>query len=209
MVFPKKDLLYQNKISLIGFEDLMRAYNKALPVIAKEESGVTPRFYVRCLVELEDFISEMWEDREGRKNMSKNNSKSLTSMRQKLRKYNKDFEEDIAKFRENPDQPDDEEEEEKRKLFKIISVYAYYIDYLLFLPAEPEVDSDEEPAPKVPTSRAGSERPSKPVPVAKPGVDDDQESDDSMDWGSDSESSSESSDDEAQYTSIRERFLKK
>lgn len=43
------------------------------------------------------------------------NSKSLASMRQKLRKYLKDFEEDVAKFRENPDQPDDEEEEEKRQ----------------------------------------------------------------------------------------------
>lgn len=40
-------------------------------------------------------------------------SKSLASMRQKLRKYLKDFEDDIAKFRENPDQPDDDEEEEK------------------------------------------------------------------------------------------------
>lgn len=35
-------------------------------------------------------------------------------MRQKLRKYLKEFEEDITKFRENPEQPDDEEEEEKR-----------------------------------------------------------------------------------------------
>ena len=42
-------------------------------------------------------------------------SKSLSSMRQKLRKYLKDFEADISKFRENPDQPDDDEEEEKRK----------------------------------------------------------------------------------------------
>lgn len=42
--------------------------------------------------------------------------KSLASMRQKLRKYIKDFEDDIAKFRENPDQPDDEEEEEKRTI---------------------------------------------------------------------------------------------
>lgn len=89
----------------------MRAYQKALPVIAKEELGQTPRFYVRCLVEMEDFINEVWEDRDGRKNMSKNNSKSLSTLRQKLRKYNKDFEEDIGKFRENPDQDDDEEEE--------------------------------------------------------------------------------------------------
>lgn len=100
---------------LTSFEDLQKAYMKALPVISKEEGGQTPRFFTRCLVEMEDFINEMWEDREGRKNMSKNNSKSLASMRQKLRKYIKDFEEDIAKFRENPDQPDDEEEEEKHE----------------------------------------------------------------------------------------------
>lgn len=36
-------------------------------------------------------------------------------MRQKLRKYMKDFEEDVSKFRDNPEQPDDDEEEEKRK----------------------------------------------------------------------------------------------
>lgn len=100
---------------LTSFEDLQRAYVKALPVVQKEEGGQTPRFYTRCLVELEDFITEMWEDKDGRKNLSKNNSKSLASLRQKLRKYIKDFDEDITKFRENPDQPDDEEEEEKRE----------------------------------------------------------------------------------------------
>lgn len=103
--------IFVTNLIILGFEDLMRAYQKALPVITKEELGQTPRFYVRCLVEMEDFISEVWEDRDGRKNMSKNNSKSLSTLRQKLRKYNKDFEEDICKFRENPDQDDDEEEE--------------------------------------------------------------------------------------------------
>lgn len=44
-------------------------------------------------------------------------SKSLASMRQKLRKYLKDFEDDIDKFRENPDQPDDDEEEEKSEFY--------------------------------------------------------------------------------------------
>lgn len=48
-----------------------------------------------------------------RKNMSKNNSKSLASLRQKLRKYNKDFEEELAKFRENPDLGDEDEEQPK------------------------------------------------------------------------------------------------
>nr|CAD7602280.1 unnamed protein product [Timema genevievae] len=90
---------------LTSFEELMRAYTKALPVISKEENGQTRRFYVRCLVEMDDFITEVW------KNMSKNNSKFLTSIRQKLRKYTKEFEEDMAKFRANPDHPDEEEEE--------------------------------------------------------------------------------------------------
>ncbi|XP_066259889.1 eukaryotic translation initiation factor 3 subunit C [Euwallacea similis] len=109
---------------LNSFEELQKAYVKALPVIAKEEKGETPRFFIRCLVEMEDFINETWEDREFRKNMNKNNSKSLASMRQKLRKYLKDFEDDISKFRENPDQPDDDEEEEKN---------------------EPKEESDDEP----------------------------------------------------------------
>lgn len=42
--------------------------------------------------------------------MSKNNSKSLSILRQKLRKYNKDFEDEIVKFRENPDEDEDENE---------------------------------------------------------------------------------------------------
>jgi len=58
-------------------------------------------------------VSVNWALCFSRKNMSKNNSKSLSSLRQKLRKYNKEFELDIAKFRENPDQAEDEEDEEK------------------------------------------------------------------------------------------------
>ncbi len=57
-----------------------------------------------------------------RKNMSKNNSKSLTSLRQKMRKYNKDFEEEITKFRTNPDQADEEEEEDKGNFFSLLNM---------------------------------------------------------------------------------------
>jgi len=174
-----------------SFEDLMRAYQKALPVIMKEESGITPRFYVRCLVELQDFISEMWEDKEGRKNMSKNNSKSLASLRQKLRKYTKDFENDISKFRENPDMADEEEEEQ---------------------PKEEDEDSDADSfdgaAAFKKSASEGLDGDSKPSKGAPRG-DDDGDSEDSSDWGSDIGSSTESSDDEGQYTNIRDRFLKK
>jgi len=60
---------------------------------------------------MEDFINDVWDDRVGRKNLSKNNSKSLASLRQKFRKYVNDFESDLAKFRENPDLLNQEDED--------------------------------------------------------------------------------------------------
>lgn len=173
---------------LQSFEDLCRAYQKALPVITKEENGVTPRFFVRALAELEDFINEVWEDREGRKNLSKNNSKSLGTLRQKFRKYIKDFEADLAKFRESPDD-DDEEEEEKPEEESESS------------------DDDEEPAPKSLTFKKDVLDKEKEKEKKAPKIQDD--SDDSIDWGSDSDSDSDSSEEETQYVNIRERFLKK
>merc|ERR1712128_386040 len=97
---------------LTSYEDLLKAFDKAKPVIAKEEGGVTPRFFLRILVEMEDLINETWEDSVGRKNMSKVNGKSLGALRQKLRKYiRENLDDDVSKFRENPDADDDEGEE--------------------------------------------------------------------------------------------------
>lgn len=165
---------------LTSFEDLTRAYSKALPVIMKEEAGITPRFIIRAFVELEDFINEVWEDRDGRKAMSKNNSKSLGTLRQKFRKYIKDFEDIMAKFRESPDEEDDEEEEKQKS------------------ESESETDApDVKPAPIKKDI----------VDKTKPLKDDD-DSDDSMNWGSDSDTESESSETDMNVN-LRERFLKK
>lgn len=51
---------------LSSFEELTKAYSKALPVIMKEEGGIAPSFIVKALVELEDFINDVWEDKEMR-----------------------------------------------------------------------------------------------------------------------------------------------
>ena len=64
-----------------SFKELCSAHEKAKPVILKEENGVTPRFYIRILVEMSDLIDETWEDSEGRKKMNKNNSRSLGALR--------------------------------------------------------------------------------------------------------------------------------
>ncbi|KAJ8668116.1 hypothetical protein QAD02_009779 [Eretmocerus hayati] len=167
---------------LSSFEDLMKAYQKALPVVSKEENGQTPRFYVRCLVEMEDFINEVWEDREGRKNMSKNNSKSLTSLRQKLRKYNKDFEEDIAKFRENPDLDDDEDEKKGD-----------------------DGDSDDDDKPSD-FKKQDSGAPD--VSSFKKGAPDDGSESDS-DWGSSSDSESSSSSDDDKPAHVGPDYFRK
>lgn len=169
---------------LSSFEDLTRAYAKALPVITKEENGVCPRFIVRALAELEDFINEVWDDREGRKNLSKNNSKSLGALRQKFRKYIKDFDSDMKKFRESPDAADDEDEEEEKK--------------------EEEESDDEEVA--APAAKAVSFK--KEVEKVKVEKDDD-DSDDSIDWGNDSDSDESSSEEETYGANMRERFLKR
>jgi len=166
---------------LTSYEELLKAFDKAKPVIAKEEDGVTPRFFLRILVEMEELINTTWEDSAGRKNMSKVNGKSLGALRQKLRKYiRENHEADIAKFKLNPDEEDDDVEEA----------------------VEDEASGDDSN-----DIRAKSEE--KEIAPRKFKKAFDEDDDDSDDWGS--SESSESSDEElattGQYT--RDMFLKK
>lgn len=64
----------------------------------------------RLAQNLNYFILQCWEDKEGRKKMNKTNAKSLTTLRQKLKKYIRDFESDVEAYRENPDEGDIEDE---------------------------------------------------------------------------------------------------
>uniref|UniRef100_A0A8C2IYL2 Eukaryotic translation initiation factor 3 subunit C n=1 Tax=Cyprinus carpio TaxID=7962 RepID=A0A8C2IYL2_CYPCA len=79
------------------FEQLYRAFLKSKTIVDKE--GV-PQFYIRLLADLEDYLNQLWEDKEGKKKMNKNNAKALSTLRQKIRKYNKDFETEIASYKE-------------------------------------------------------------------------------------------------------------
>uniref|UniRef100_A0A673GE71 Eukaryotic translation initiation factor 3 subunit C n=1 Tax=Sinocyclocheilus rhinocerous TaxID=307959 RepID=A0A673GE71_9TELE len=79
------------------FEQLYRAFLKSKTIVDKE--GV-PQFYIRLLADLEDYLNQLWEDKEGKKKMNKNNAKALSTLRQKIRKYNKDFETEIVSYKE-------------------------------------------------------------------------------------------------------------
>ena len=170
---------------LSGFEDLTRAFQKAKSsVIDKEEGGRIPKFYIKCLVELEDFVNENWEDR---KHMNKNNSKSLTTLRQKLRKYNKDFEQEVAEYKENPDAEVGEKDSE-----------------------DEGSDSDKEVG-FVSETRAKSveeESRTKTTSITSKDASDDDDTD-SIDWDMSSSDESSSSDDEEYGGNLAAKFLKK
>ncbi|XP_077595240.1 eukaryotic translation initiation factor 3 subunit C [Stigmatopora nigra] len=90
------------------FEQLCRAFLKSKNIVDRE--GVPP-FYIRLLADLEDYLNQLWEDKEGKKKMNKNNAKALSTLRQKIRKYNRDYETEITAYKENPQESADEEEE--------------------------------------------------------------------------------------------------
>ncbi|XP_071946324.1 eukaryotic translation initiation factor 3 subunit C-like [Antedon mediterranea] len=89
---------------LTGFEDLLKCFQKNKAVLSTDDKKL-PRFYIRTLVELEDFINECWEDK---RKFNKVNGKSLATLRHKLKKHNRDIDEEIKAYRENPDVSDAE-----------------------------------------------------------------------------------------------------
>lgn len=93
---------------LDGFEELCRLYQKAKNFLDKDSELATPRIYLRYLSELDQFTNDLWNDKDLKKNMSKNNSKSLAILRQKLRKYVKDYEAEIELYRANQDPAKDD-----------------------------------------------------------------------------------------------------
>ncbi|KAM9461967.1 eukaryotic translation initiation factor 3 subunit C isoform 2-T2 [Clarias gariepinus] len=179
------------------FEQLCRAFFKSKAIVDKE--GV-PKFYVRLLADLEDYLNQLWEDKEGKKKMNKNNAKALSTLRQKIRKYNRDFETEINTYKENPEQSADEEEEKEEAGSGMSS------------------DSEDEGAGKSVAKSFLKKKPAaEPAPDASKFLkgavaDDESESsdEDDADWGSDSmDGSSVSDDNEGNTASLATAFLKK
>ncbi|XP_074874939.1 eukaryotic translation initiation factor 3 subunit C-like isoform X2 [Buteo buteo] len=179
------------------FELLGKAYGKAKSIVDKE--GV-PRFYVRILADLEDYLNELWEDKEGKKKMNKNNAKALSTLRQKIRKYNRDYETHIANYKQNPEQSDEDEEKKSRDSEGSTSSSS-----------EEEEDEDGVSAAAFLKKKdAGGESRSRYLKKMEAEEEEEEESDSEEDWGSsDSDTDSESDEDEGKYTSLASKFLKK
>ncbi|XP_076800416.1 eukaryotic translation initiation factor 3 subunit C-like [Clavelina lepadiformis] len=144
------------------FENITKFYNKSKAVILKE--GI-PRFYIKILVETEDYVNELWQDKEARKKMSKPNSKAHGTLRQKIRKYLRDFEKEVTDYRENPD-VDEKEQAVPESL--------------------PSPDKSDK-------AKMFLDKPLKPANIPMAANDDDDDDDDD-DWPSDTSESSDESD---------------
>ncbi|XP_078508452.1 eukaryotic translation initiation factor 3 subunit C [Lissotriton helveticus] len=170
------------------FELLGKAYSKAKTIVDKE--GV-PKFYIRLLADLEDYLNEIWEDKEGKKKMNKNNAKALSTLRQKIRKYNRDFETQITAYKQNPEESADEDEEKNEE--------------------DSEASSSDDDAGISATNFLKKSGPAAAETKKKKVEEEDEEEESSdEDWGSESDESDSSSDDEeGKYASLAVKFLKK
>ncbi|DBA87382.1 hypothetical protein WJX77_002170 [Trebouxia sp. C0004] len=102
----------RNKVNINDWSSVQSLFDKLNKQLEKTQKvtdaiGV-PRVYVRILVELEDGLKKTLADKDAKKKMSPTNAKALNTMRQRLKKHNVSFQEQIDKFRENPESTEEE-----------------------------------------------------------------------------------------------------
>ncbi|CEM01904.1 unnamed protein product [Vitrella brassicaformis CCMP3155] len=92
---------------LTDYEDLLKSLVKARQIV--DEQG-KPKFFVKAIYELEEFISTTYADRVAFKKLSKSKAIAFNTLRSKVRKGNEEFREDIDHCRMDPDVYDEDEE---------------------------------------------------------------------------------------------------
>jgi len=93
---------------LTDYEQLMKSVQRARLLIEKDGH---PTFFLRLMVEFDDFIRETFEDRESFKKLNQNKAKAFNTLRSKVRKGNEEFKELLEATRANPEKYVSEDEQ--------------------------------------------------------------------------------------------------
>lgn len=109
-----KDKLKINDFSEVNatYQELMKEIDRSKNLIEKDGY---PSFYMKLIIQLIDHTNTF----EGKSKLNVVNGKEFTKLKQKMKKVEKDFEEELEKFKNKKEESEKEEEKETEKPKKI------------------------------------------------------------------------------------------